>query len=91
MDERSPREMCKLNELIEWVFFSKNESRSVGLDYKDVYWDTGLEVVSLRWHSHKTRRLDHVSRPEPTPEDWVAFFDHTQKWIEQIPGDRQDW
>jgi hypothetical protein len=91
MDERSPREMCKLNELKEWVFFSKNEFRSVGLDFKDNYWDTGLEVVSLRWHSHKTRGLDHVSRPQPTPEDWVAFFDHTQKWIEQIPGDRRDW
>jgi hypothetical protein len=90
-DERSPREMCKLNELNEWIFFSKNQFRSVGLDFKDDYWDTGIEVVTLHWHSYKTRGLDYVSRLQPTPEDWVAFFDHTQKWIEQMPGDGEDW
>ncbi|KAF2667355.1 hypothetical protein BT63DRAFT_290565 [Microthyrium microscopicum] len=88
VDERSPREMFSLNEFSDWTFFSKNEFEPVNLDFKDDNWHTGREVVSMGWSSYKARGFDFVLRPQPTPEDWVAFFDHTQAWVDEVPADK---
>ncbi|KAF1955165.1 hypothetical protein CC80DRAFT_493109 [Byssothecium circinans] len=86
LDECSPRELCRLNELAQWaIYFNENEFGSSGLDFHDEIWKIGCDLASSRWMKvayHDGRHA--IAPPDGTPLKFFAFFDDTQKYLELI-------
>jgi uncharacterized membrane protein YjdF len=50
LDKCSPREICRLEELISWAwFFIGNDFGSLGLDTQDETWKAAGDLVASRW------------------------------------------
>lgn len=83
LDECSPRELCRLEELAVWATsYNDNDFGSLGLDLEDEVWKAGCDLVSKRWMAYRDGK--QIAAPDYTPLYFFAFFDHTQRFIDLI-------
>jgi hypothetical protein len=84
LDQCSPRELCRLDELGTWAtYFNENDFGSLGLDLHDGVWKTGCDLVSKRWMAYQEGRHG-IAAPDYTPLNFFAFFDNTQRYLDLI-------
>ncbi|KAF2690759.1 hypothetical protein K458DRAFT_426204 [Lentithecium fluviatile CBS 122367] len=84
LDECSPRELCRLDELATWAtYFNENDFGSLGLDLHDDVWKAGCDLVSKRWKVCQDGRHG-IAAPDYTPLNFFAFFDNTQRYLDLI-------
>ncbi|KAN0098326.1 hypothetical protein V8E51_013989 [Hyaloscypha variabilis] len=83
LDECSPRELCRLEELAVWATsYNNNDFGSSGLDLEEEVWKAGCDLVSKRWMAYRDGK--QIAAPDYTPLYFFAFFDHTQRFIDMI-------
>jgi hypothetical protein len=84
LDERSPRELCCLDEFTTWAEnYNENDYGFVGLDFHDQVWKIGCSLVSDRWWTIQ-KKWPIRSRPSgrDVPLGFFAFLDHTQIYLD---------
>jgi hypothetical protein len=87
-EESDPREVYRFHEFTIWArCHSKNEFGSLDIDFHDPLWtDSGSLLSGIRRiHYLDGRRINCCRYLIPvTPEDFIAFFDHTHHWLEKL-------
>ena len=88
LDACTPIELAGLDEIATWANgYNENEFGDCGLDFEDGTWKAGFVVVGRYCGWERKEKSGHrrvgVSGDEAPLGFWV-FFDHTQKYLEQI-------
>lgn len=84
LDECSPRELCRLDEMVSYaVYYNNNEFGSVGLDFHNEVWKMGCDLVSTRW-AEVAQEGRHFRQVDGAKLNFFVFFDETQKYLETI-------
>ncbi|KAI0151820.1 hypothetical protein GGR57DRAFT_503748 [Xylariaceae sp. FL1272] len=88
LDTRNPIELAGLDEMTKWVIgYSKQKPKGSWLDTNVGIRDAGLDIVHqyCSWERKEKsgHKRIHVYKDEAPLGLWV-FFDHTQKYLEQI-------
>jgi len=84
LDDCSPRELCRLDELGTWAtYFNENAFGSLGLVFQDEVWKAGCDLVSRRWVAYQDGG-HAIAAPDYTPLNFFAFFDNTQRYLDLI-------
>ena len=86
LDMRNPIELAGLDEVTTWAR-GYNQNKFVDFDFSDSTWDAGFDMVKeyCSWERKEKsgHKRIHVYSDEAPFGFWV-FFDHTQKYLQQI-------
>lgn len=85
LDQCTPRELRRLNEVVIWTFYSNNDFGSLGLDLGDKVWKVASNVLMPRWNRVNEERYAIANY---FPYNAMSIFDDTQHWLEKIEDSR---
>ena len=88
LDMRNPIELAGLDEVATWAtHFTESKLGDVGPDGRSSTWDAGLEMVKQYCDWERKEKSGHKRIPvysDEAPMGFWVFFDHTQKYLQQI-------
>ncbi|KAK4691702.1 hypothetical protein P7C71_g5356, partial [Lecanoromycetidae sp. Uapishka_2] len=88
LDMRNPIELAGLDEMTTWAKgFTENKFGDSGLDLRDSTWNAGFDMVTQYCNWGRKEKSGHKRIPvygDEAPMGFWVFFDHTQKYLQQI-------